>query len=85
MICAGAHFVIFTAQKGAAKGSARMQGISSKIQKNLNQHDLGKLSEFCAEIRSKWVWACPDPAFDWYLQGTACAIFAKEKSKCEAD
>jgi hypothetical protein len=34
MFCAEALFVIFTALKGAAKGSARMQGITRKILKN---------------------------------------------------
>ncbi len=36
LICAVAHFEIFTALQGAAKGSARMQGMTSKISENPN-------------------------------------------------
>ena len=69
LICAVAHFVIFTVLQGAAMGSVMMQGMTSEISENPNLR-FGKV----VDILRRHI-----GAGDWYLQCTACAIFAKEK------
>lgn len=80
MFCAEALFVIFTPQYGADKGSVEVQGISRKISKNHIFFRLAGFTQWKRKCGKRVEILCGNIGTrDWYLQSTACAIFAQEK------